>query len=116
MPRWANGSGNYIRAEALHRAGVNPFSRARDVLEPIFTSPDFEAQADLLQAQTAALEAVAIERVTPFFDAAGDADALAALETLVPPVPTEYAKPLGVLGTLAEVCAGSNFYEKFNFD
>lgn len=107
MPRWANGSGNYLRAEALYRANVNPFSRARDVLEPIFQDPNFEANADLVQAKWGEVEAAANARVEPFADAASDPDALAALEDFKPRPPLPHVAPLGILGRLAEVCAES---------
>ena len=33
--KYFNGVGNYLRAEVLYRAGVPPFVKARDVLQPL---------------------------------------------------------------------------------
>eukprot|EP00808_Paulinella_micropora_P012138 g81084.t1 len=44
-----NGIGNYLRAEALFKAGIRPFDQAREVLSPLREAPESEPpQQDLL--------------------------------------------------------------------
>jgi len=38
--KYFNGVGNYLRAEVLFRAGVCPFTRARDILQPLKEDPE----------------------------------------------------------------------------
>ena len=44
--KYFNGIGNYLRAEILFRAGVRPFERSRDVLQPL--ADGIKVEHDLL--------------------------------------------------------------------
>ena len=47
--RWFNGIGNYLRAEICHRADVNPFASAANVLARLVGVADREEEPDVLR-------------------------------------------------------------------
>lgn len=116
-PAWSNGSGNYIRAEALHRAGVNPFSRARDVIQQLIDDPKFDHHATQLLKRWSEVEKLAMQRIKPFFDAYDAGQDLAPLESSEPRPLSALARPLGVLGAVAEVaCEAYLILDRYGFD